>query len=114
MTIQEIIIEKITEKYSRLGFMNKLRKMKLQCSPDGIDLIDNLLLYYSVLFDRTIDHHADIIRFAPLRNKIRSLFASKLNNHDENCDIKFLAFFIDLIDFGDDFVKDVKLLKKVS
>jgi len=114
MTIQEIIIDRITEKYSRLGFMNKLRKMKLQCSSGDMDLIDNLLLYYSVLFDRTIDHHSDIIRFAPLRKRIRSLFVSKLNDNDENCDTKFLAFFIDLIDFGDDFVKGVKLLKKVS
>ena len=114
MTIQEIIIERITEKYSRLGFMDKLRNMKLQCSSGDIDLIDNLLLYYSVLFDRTIDHHADITRFTPLRKRIRSLFVSKLNNQTENCDTKFLAFFIDLIDFGDDYVKGVKPLKKVG
>ena len=114
MTIQEIIIERINEKYSRLSFMNKLRKMKLQCSSDNIHLIDNLILYYGVLFDRTIDYHADIVRFAPMRKRIRALFVSKLNNQDENCDNKFLAFFIDMIDFGDDFVKDVKLLKKVS
>ena len=55
MTIQEIIIERINEKYTRLSFMNKLRKMKLQCSSDNIHLIDNLILYYGVLFDRTID-----------------------------------------------------------
>ena len=114
MTIQEIIIERITKKYNRLGFMNKLRKMKLQCSSGDLDLIDNLILYYGVLFDSVIDHHADIIRFAPLRKRIRSLFISKLNNRTENCDDEFLAFFVDLIDFGDELVKNVIPLKKVG
>jgi len=71
--------------------------------------LDNTIMYYRLLFNLTVDYERDVINYFVLRQKVLDILIKKHmqfnNRHNE-----FLLFFIELINYGDNYVNGLRRL----
>jgi len=107
--LQNIIISKINEFCGKQVFISTLKELKLTCSQDEQDTLDNTIMYYRLLYNMTIDYERDVINYQVLRQKILDILIEKHMEYNLRFN-DFLLFFIDLIIFGDNYVTGLRRL----
>jgi len=109
MPLQNIIITKINAFCGKEVFISTLKELKLTCGQDEQDILDNTIMYYRLLFNLTVDYERDVINYFVLRQKVLDILIEKHmqfnNRHNE-----FLLFFIELINYGDNYVNGLRRL----
>ena len=109
MPLQNIIITKINEFCGKQVFISSLKELKLTSTQYEQDILDNTILYYRLLFNMTLDYERDVINYYILRQKVLSILIEKhkgFNNRHND----FLVFFIELINYGDNYVNGLRRL----
>ena len=109
MPLQNIIVAKINEFCGKDAFISTIKSLKITCSQQEQDILDNTIMYYRLLFNMTIDYERDVINYYALRQTVLDILIEKHmqvnNRHNE-----FLLFFIELINYGDNYVIGLRRL----
>lgn len=109
MTLQNIIINEIDHFCGTAKFLENLKIMQYNSSQKCVKMIDNIINYYRIMFSIELDHEKDIINYSALREISKEILIHRLETG--KCqDEEFTMFFIELIEFGDDYVSKVRLM----
>ena len=109
MPLQNIIISKIDDFCGKTTFISTLKDMKYSCNKREQEVIDYTILYYTLLYNITIDHEMDIEKHQLIRKELLEILIKKSIESKKQREL-FLLFFIDLINFGDDYINGLKRL----
>lgn len=109
MKLREIIIKKIDKFGGLNSFINNVEILRFHVPIDKLKIIDNIILYYTLLYEFPRDHEADVIKYYDLRLETISIL-KKLIINDSNLKSFFLHWFIDLIEFGNKYVSKTRKL----
>ncbi len=109
MPLQDIIISKIDDFCGKTTFISTLKDMKYSCNKREKEVLDYNIMYYTLLYNITIDHEMDVEKHQPLRKELLVILNRKAKESKINQEL-FLQFFIDLINFGDDYIDGLKRL----
>jgi hypothetical protein len=109
MPLQDIIISKIDNFCGKTTFISTLKDMKYSCNKREKNVLDYTIMYYTLLFNITIDHEMDIEKHHQFRKELLVILDKRSKESKKQQEL-FLLFFIDLIHFGDDYINGLKRL----
>jgi len=107
MPLQNIIITKIDDFCGKSTFITTLKDMKYSCNKREQEVLDYTIMYYTLLYNITIDYEMDVEKYQHIRKELLVILKNKVteSNREKN---SFLLFFIDLIEFGDEYINGLK------
>lgn len=102
--------DQIIEKINNLGgldeFLKNVENIRYRFPKESRNLIDNIRIYYKMLFRKDMDHEYHVMRFMNLRLQTLDI----LNELTEECNCNFCKWFIEFIEFGNDYVGKLRRL----
>ena len=107
MPLQDIIVSKINDFCGKKIFISTLKEIKYSCNKREQDVLDYTIIYYTLLYNITIDYEEDVVKYHQIRKELLDLLVKKskdFNNQHKD----FLVFFIDIINFGDEYINGLK------
>ena len=107
MLLQNIIISKIDDFCGKIIFISTLKDMKYSCNKREQEILDYTIIYYTLLYNITIDHEMDIEKHQLIRKELLTILTKKtkeINTQHKD----FLVFFINIINFGDVYINGLK------
>lgn len=107
MPLQNIIISKIDDFCGKSTFISNLKDMKYSCNKREQEVLDYTIMYYTLLYNITIEYEMDVEKHKHLRKELLVILENKLTKSKRQKEL-FLLFFIDLINFGDDYINGLK------
>jgi len=109
MPLQNIIISKIDDFCGKTTFISTLKDMKYSCNKREQEVLDYTIMYYTLLYNITVDHEMDVEKHNLIRKELLEILIKKTIESKKQREL-FLLFFIDLINFGNDYIDGLKRL----
>ena len=81
--------------------------MKYSCNKREKEVLDYTIMYYTLLYNITLDHEMDVEKHQHIRKELLVILKKKVKESKRQKEL-FLLFFIDLINFGDDYIIGLK------
>jgi len=83
--------------------------MKYSCNKREQEVLDYTIMYYTLLYNITVDHEMDVEKHNLIRKELLEILIKKTIESKKQREL-FLLFFIDLINFGNDYIDGLKRL----
>ena len=83
--------------------------MKYSCNKREQEVLDYTIMYYTLLYNITVDHEMDVEKHYLIRKELLEILINKTIESKKQREL-FLLFFIDLINFGNDYIDGLKRL----
>lgn len=109
MPLQDIIISKINNYCGKAIFISKLKDMKFSCNKREQEVLDYSIMYYTLLFNVSIDYENDVIKYQSIRKELLDLLIYK-SNEINNQYFQFISFLIELINYENNYVVGLRRL----
>lgn len=108
MTLQNKIIEKINEAYGREPFISGLKKIHKTTPFESKNIVENLFIYYDLLFDVKVDMEADAINCSAGIEILIDIFS--LHQKQCLCETEICNFVLTILSYTRQYVSGVHSL----
>lgn len=83
--------------------------MKFSCNKREQEVLDYSIMYYTLLFNVSIDYENDVIKYQSIRKELLDLLIYK-SNEINNQYFQFISFLIELINYENNYVVGLRRL----